>query len=560
MPRTPISRLPIMAKRVLDLYTLYKLVVQRGGIVAVITKKLWQEIIRGLGLPPSITSAAFTLRTQYVKYLYAYESRMNQFSTLDELNMAIAGNRREGRRNKSLMYSDMPPPPPGHPHHHHHGHHQQVHQGGHQHPMMGGGAPPQSSPQQQQQQQQHQHQQQQQTPSSHHHHHYANVLAAEDRFRHLAAAIIDNHHHAAAAAAAAAAAGVGVDHPRLRMQSCSPPQHQQQLQLQPECKTQSAVALHQTPRSPAAGLPPPPPMPPSSLFNGHQPPSFQHLHQQQQQQHQSNAVQTNNEQTNKQRELLSMLMWMDIVRANQTAMPRLPISSQQQMSAAVVVPEQSEALNLGKKRTSNNNNSEDEDGGDRPDDEYDRGRRESVSSAAKRIKMERSSPPVSGFSSDDEKAAAKATSNGSPSPPQPSAAASDDVAYRSDTSRDSSPIDEDVVEMDINTSPLAVSEFPKEPIDLQYRRGRVACKTDEFPTDLLVSLTFRLFSPNVDENTRRVEFMIISFDDIKKIYKGSSGNSGLAISVTRRTKNGVYMGQLTKNNALINGGKDNSNI
>lgn len=55
-----------MAKRVLDLYTLYKLVVQRGGIVAVITKKLWQEIIRGLGLPPSITSAAFTLRTQYV--------------------------------------------------------------------------------------------------------------------------------------------------------------------------------------------------------------------------------------------------------------------------------------------------------------------------------------------------------------------------------------------------------------------------------------------------------------------------------------------------------------
>lgn len=55
-----------MAKRVLDLYTLYKLVVQRGGIVAVISKKLWQEIIRGLGLPPSITSAAFTLRTQYV--------------------------------------------------------------------------------------------------------------------------------------------------------------------------------------------------------------------------------------------------------------------------------------------------------------------------------------------------------------------------------------------------------------------------------------------------------------------------------------------------------------
>ncbi|KAK8393005.1 hypothetical protein O3P69_013204 [Scylla paramamosain] len=61
---TPINRLPIMAKQVLDLYELYKLVVERGGLVDVINKKLWQEIIKGLKLPSSITSAAFTLRTQ----------------------------------------------------------------------------------------------------------------------------------------------------------------------------------------------------------------------------------------------------------------------------------------------------------------------------------------------------------------------------------------------------------------------------------------------------------------------------------------------------------------
>lgn len=61
---TPINRLPIMAKSVLDLYELYNLVIARGGLVDVINKKLWQEIIKGLQLPSSITSAAFTLRTQ----------------------------------------------------------------------------------------------------------------------------------------------------------------------------------------------------------------------------------------------------------------------------------------------------------------------------------------------------------------------------------------------------------------------------------------------------------------------------------------------------------------
>ena len=55
--------------KVLDLYELYNLVVARGGLVEVINKKQWQEIIKGLGLPSSITSAAFTLRTQYTRYI-----------------------------------------------------------------------------------------------------------------------------------------------------------------------------------------------------------------------------------------------------------------------------------------------------------------------------------------------------------------------------------------------------------------------------------------------------------------------------------------------------------
>ncbi|GAB0100015.1 Protein dead ringer [Sergentomyia squamirostris] len=96
---TPINRLPIMAKSVLDLYELYNLVIARGGLVDVINKKLWQEIIKGLHLPSSITSAAFTLRTQYMKYLYPYECAKMNLSTKEELTAAIDGNRREGRRS-----------------------------------------------------------------------------------------------------------------------------------------------------------------------------------------------------------------------------------------------------------------------------------------------------------------------------------------------------------------------------------------------------------------------------------------------------------------------------
>nr|XP_014349306.1 PREDICTED: AT-rich interactive domain-containing protein 3B [Latimeria chalumnae] len=96
--RTPVNRIPIMAKQVLDLYTLYKLVTEKGGLVEVINKKIWREITKGLNLPTSITSAAFTLRTQYMKYLYPYECEKKSLSSPAELQAAIDSNRREGRR------------------------------------------------------------------------------------------------------------------------------------------------------------------------------------------------------------------------------------------------------------------------------------------------------------------------------------------------------------------------------------------------------------------------------------------------------------------------------
>lgn len=95
---TPVNRIPIMAKQVLDLYMLYKLVTDKGGLVEVINKKIWREITKGLNLPTSITSAAFTLRTQYMKYLYPYECERKGLSSPGELQAAIDSNRREGRR------------------------------------------------------------------------------------------------------------------------------------------------------------------------------------------------------------------------------------------------------------------------------------------------------------------------------------------------------------------------------------------------------------------------------------------------------------------------------
>ncbi|XP_051821740.1 AT-rich interactive domain-containing protein 3C [Antechinus flavipes] len=114
---TPVNRIPIMAKQVLDLYVLYRLVTEKGGLVEVINRKVWREVTRGLSLPTSITSAAFTLRTQYMKYLYPYECETRALSSPGELQAAIDSNRREGRRQ---TYGTTPifsfpaagPPPP----------------------------------------------------------------------------------------------------------------------------------------------------------------------------------------------------------------------------------------------------------------------------------------------------------------------------------------------------------------------------------------------------------------------------------------------------------------
>nr|XP_002708063.1 AT-rich interactive domain-containing protein 3C [Oryctolagus cuniculus] len=111
---TPVNRVPIMAKQVLDLYALFRLVTAKGGLVEVINRKVWREVTRGLSLPTTITSAAFTLRTQYMKYLYPYECETRALSSPGELQAAIDSNRREGRRQAyptTQLFSFAGPPP-----------------------------------------------------------------------------------------------------------------------------------------------------------------------------------------------------------------------------------------------------------------------------------------------------------------------------------------------------------------------------------------------------------------------------------------------------------------
>ena len=68
-------KIPQIGGRELNLYHLYKAVCKRGGAQVVSQNKLWKEIVNEFGLPPSCTSASFTLRNHYSKYLLAYEQK-----------------------------------------------------------------------------------------------------------------------------------------------------------------------------------------------------------------------------------------------------------------------------------------------------------------------------------------------------------------------------------------------------------------------------------------------------------------------------------------------------
>ena len=90
----PNLKIPQIGGKELDLHALYTSVIRRGGAENVSRKKLWKEIVNEFDLPPSCTSASFTLKNHYQKYLLAYEQKF--FFNKEEGEMVTElGNQRQ---------------------------------------------------------------------------------------------------------------------------------------------------------------------------------------------------------------------------------------------------------------------------------------------------------------------------------------------------------------------------------------------------------------------------------------------------------------------------------
>lgn len=72
-----ISQCPTISKQPLDLFRLYICVKERGGFVDVTKAKQWKDVAGALGIGAS-SSAAYTLRKQYIKHLLPFECKFDR--------------------------------------------------------------------------------------------------------------------------------------------------------------------------------------------------------------------------------------------------------------------------------------------------------------------------------------------------------------------------------------------------------------------------------------------------------------------------------------------------
>jgi len=88
---------PSIGGKELDLFKLYKAVIARGGSQRVSNNKMWKEIVNEFEIPPSCTSASFTLRNHYNRCLLQYENKYFHGNTDDGFD-----NLTESKYNKGM--------------------------------------------------------------------------------------------------------------------------------------------------------------------------------------------------------------------------------------------------------------------------------------------------------------------------------------------------------------------------------------------------------------------------------------------------------------------------
>ncbi|XP_047243562.1 AT-rich interactive domain-containing protein 1B isoform X2 [Girardinichthys multiradiatus] len=101
---TPVSNLPAVGKKPLDLCRLYLAVREIGGLAMVNKNKKWRELSSLLNVGTS-SSAASSLKKQYIQYLFAYECKVERG---EEPPPEVA---RDAKKPTSLQAKVQPPSP-----------------------------------------------------------------------------------------------------------------------------------------------------------------------------------------------------------------------------------------------------------------------------------------------------------------------------------------------------------------------------------------------------------------------------------------------------------------
>ena len=104
-----------LAGKEIDLFALYKAVLERGGLLNVISNRAFKLVARALAIPRACTSAPFILRVEYEKILFLYEQRhVCGVMPLNSSPMFTSTSARPSYSLNSMRRSTPSPSPPPH--------------------------------------------------------------------------------------------------------------------------------------------------------------------------------------------------------------------------------------------------------------------------------------------------------------------------------------------------------------------------------------------------------------------------------------------------------------